>query len=45
MLFLFVISVGPACLQARELLEKTREGYSRLKEAVPATDYYKYGIS
>ncbi|KAJ0170291.1 hypothetical protein K1T71_014219 [Dendrolimus kikuchii] len=34
--------IAPACLKVRELYEKAREGYSRLKDAVPATDYYKY---
>ncbi|XP_045457637.1 translin [Melitaea cinxia] len=34
--------IGPACLQVRELFEKANEGYRKLKEAVPPTDYYKY---
>ncbi|CAH2084023.1 unnamed protein product [Euphydryas editha] len=34
--------IGAACLQARELFEKANEGYGKLKEAVPPTDYYKY---
>nr|XP_026490579.1 translin [Vanessa tameamea] len=34
--------IGQACLQARELFEKASEGYGKLKEAVPSTDYYKY---
>ncbi|XP_023946061.1 translin [Bicyclus anynana] len=32
----------PACLKARELFNKANEGYVKLKEIVPATDYYKY---
>ncbi|RVE53616.1 hypothetical protein evm_001757 [Chilo suppressalis] len=31
-----------ACQKARELFEKTRQGYAKLKEAVPPTDYFKY---
>ncbi|CAH0717161.1 unnamed protein product, partial [Brenthis ino] len=34
--------IAPACLEARHLLEKACEGYQRLKQAVPSTDYYKY---
>ncbi|XP_052754270.1 translin [Galleria mellonella] len=34
--------INPACLKARELFERARIGYGRLKEAVPSTDYYKY---
>ncbi|CAB3241791.1 unnamed protein product [Arctia plantaginis] len=34
--------IGPACLKARESFEKAREGYGKLKEAIPDTDYYKY---
>lgn len=38
-----LIPVLPACQKARELFEKANEGYQRLKTAVPATDFYKYG--
>ncbi|KAJ8704566.1 hypothetical protein PYW07_011754 [Mythimna separata] len=31
-----------ACVKARDLFDKAREGYARLKEAVPPNDYYKY---
>ncbi|XP_022817116.1 translin [Spodoptera litura] len=34
--------INPACLKARELFEKAREGYARLTEALPPNDYYKY---
>ncbi|KPJ10878.1 Translin [Papilio machaon] len=34
--------IAPACLQAREMFEKARAGYAKLKDAVPPTDYYKY---
>ncbi|XP_023946060.1 translin [Bicyclus anynana] len=34
--------ISPACLKARRLLDKVNEGYAKLKEVVPATDYYKY---
>ncbi|KAM3956134.1 translin [Aphomia sociella] len=34
--------INAACLKARELFEKARLGYARLKDAVPSTDYYKY---
>lgn len=34
--------IMPACQKVRELFEKAREGYGKLKEAVPAKDYYKY---
>ncbi|XP_063631801.1 translin [Cydia splendana] len=33
---------APACQRARELFEKARAGYAKLRETVPATDYYKY---
>ncbi|XP_075988327.1 translin [Anticarsia gemmatalis] len=35
-------AIGPACQRARESFEKAREGYAKLKEALPETDYYKY---
>ncbi|XP_049882876.1 translin [Pectinophora gossypiella] len=35
-------AIGPACMRARELFEKAREGYAKLKDVVPSTDYYKY---
>ncbi|KAJ2938345.1 hypothetical protein O0L34_g13267 [Tuta absoluta] len=35
-------AVPQACLRARELFEKAKEGYARLREVVPSTDYYKY---
>ncbi|KAI8441403.1 hypothetical protein MSG28_015018 [Choristoneura fumiferana] len=34
--------IAPACLRVRELFVKTREGYAKLKNAVPSTDFYKY---
>ncbi|CAH2249535.1 jg18772 [Pararge aegeria aegeria] len=34
--------ISPACLKARQLFEKANEGYGKLKEVVPPTDYYKY---
>ncbi|XP_063544467.1 translin [Cydia strobilella] len=34
--------IAPACQHARELFEKARAGYAKLRETVPATDYYKY---
>nr|XP_034838496.1 translin [Maniola hyperantus]XP_034838497.1 translin [Maniola hyperantus] len=34
--------ISPACLKARELFERASEGYGKLKQTVPATDYYKY---
>lgn len=38
---IMLFSVNPACLKARELFEKAREGYARLTEALPPNDYYK----
>ncbi|XP_072937547.1 translin [Epargyreus clarus] len=35
-------SISPACLKARELFEKAREGYQKLAGAVPSAEYYKY---
>ncbi|XP_068621981.1 translin [Battus philenor] len=34
--------IAPACLEARQLFEKAKDGYVKLKTAVPPTDYYKY---
>ncbi|CAG4957918.1 unnamed protein product [Parnassius apollo] len=34
--------IAPACLQAREMFEEAKAGYTKLKDAVPPTDYYKY---
>ncbi|XP_026316312.1 translin [Hyposmocoma kahamanoa] len=34
--------VSAACTRARELFEKAHDGYGRLKNVVPSTDYYKY---
>ncbi|KAL0859096.1 hypothetical protein ABMA27_010939 [Loxostege sticticalis] len=34
--------ISQACLKTRGLFEKARQGYLRLKEAVPPTDYFKY---
>ncbi|KAI5638110.1 translin family domain-containing protein [Phthorimaea operculella] len=35
-------AIPQACLRARELFEKAKEGYARLREVVSSTDYYKY---
>ncbi|CAG4963987.1 unnamed protein product [Colias eurytheme] len=35
-------AVSAACLKARELFEKANAGYGKLKEVVPAAEYYKY---
>ncbi|XP_041985432.1 translin [Aricia agestis] len=35
-------SIMQACMKARELFEKARDGYKKLKDTVPSTDYYKY---
>ncbi|NP_001040282.1 translin [Bombyx mandarina] len=34
--------IAPACGKARLLFEKAHDGYARLKDAVPPTDYFKY---
>ncbi|XP_028156811.1 translin [Ostrinia furnacalis] len=34
--------IAQACQKTRGLFEKAREGYMKLKEAVPPTDYFKY---
>lgn len=34
--------IMPACQRVRQLFEKAREGYAKLRAAVPPTDYYKY---
>lgn len=35
-------SVSGACLAARNLFERVREGYSKLNEVVPSGHYYRY---
>ncbi|GBP37240.1 Translin [Eumeta japonica] len=35
-------AIPQACQKARDIFEKVRDGYSKLKEAVPDHEYYKY---